>query len=104
MLRSGSRFPALLPRGIRRVMSAECWIGIIRRFLARSSGMVARTGIGSMPRRGPGSKQHENNDYEPTLSGVDVGFRWAMGAVLPDCQTTNNPTRRGRDRSLVAGL
>src|SRR5664279_3465204 len=51
MLRSGSRFPAVLPRAIRREISAECWIGIIRRFLGRSSGMVARTGVGWFGRR-----------------------------------------------------
>src|SRR5664280_158457 len=39
-----------------------------------------------------GSKQHENNDYEPILSGVDVGFPWTMGwraAGLSDQQPSH---------------
>jgi hypothetical protein len=44
------------------------------------------------PGGGPGSKQHENNDYEPILSGVDVGFPWTMGwraAGLSDQQPSH---------------
>src|SRR5664280_3895572 len=39
-----------------------------------------------------GSKQHENNDYEPILSGVAVGFPWTMGwraAGLSDQQPSH---------------
>jgi len=76
-----SRFPAVLPRGIRRVMSAECWIGIIRRFLGRSSGMVARTGIGWFGRRivvmrsGSGPKEHKLVGCRRLHDEVDRGLR-----------------------------
>src|SRR5664279_1460820 len=106
MLRSGSRFPAVSPKGIRRVTSADCWIGIIRRFLGRSSGMAARTRTGLFGRRnvamrssGP-AEGTQARDVPAAARRSESGTEGQMVPGADQCQARRGSSRRPGDAGV----
>src|SRR5664279_2908543 len=106
MLRSGSRFLAVLPRGVRRVTSADCWIGIIRRFLGRSSGMAARTRTGLFGRRNVAmrsagaDKGTQARDVPAAARRGESGIEGQMVPGADQCQARGGSSRRPGDAGV----